>query len=123
MARGVLAVQSFSNNGGALTFTAPNAQGAGNGNTIASTTGRTLLIVNNSGSTLTPIVTVKSSGVAVNGIIPPDATFTIPAQSIYSIWLNTIYWLGGGGGGNFAVDINALSGITWAAVDLPTGYQ
>jgi len=124
MSRAALAVQSFSVNGKDVTFTAPNGNGATNGNTIASTTGRTVLIVNNSSSTLTPTITVKSSGSAVDGIIPADATFTVPAQAtLYTIWLHSLYWGGGGGSGNYAVDISLGVGITWAAIDLPTGYQ
>ena len=119
MARTTLAVQTVSVAGISPTFTAPNGTGTGNGNTFAaSNTAIPVLIVKNA-DTASHTVTIPGNGVKVKGVAIPDHVRVVAAGATALIWLPPDYYATGG---LIAADIEAVTGVTWAAVKFPTAF-
>lgn len=125
MARTSLAIQSVSIAGiAALAMTAPAGSGAGNGALVAiGGNKRTILVVNNASAGVRTFTIPNVGGSKVNGVTLPSLSLTVTNGNGVPgiIWLPLDYV--DPATGAVAVDIDTLTSVTWAAVQVPENYQ
>lgn len=117
MSRATLAVQAATVAGIAITFTAPNGTGSGNGNTFThkNSAPAVLLVKNDDDSA--HVITIPANGRKFRGVSMPDFSKSVAAGATVAVWVPPDLY--SNGSGICAVDIDDATDVTWAAVKFP----
>lgn len=124
MARTALTINTMSIAGiSSLGLVAPNGAGSGNGNTIAiGGNKRTFLYVSNASAGIRTITIPNAAGTKKDGVTLPSQVLTVAATSGGIIWLGPLDYVDPTTG-NINVDIDSVTSVTWAAVQMPENFQ
>jgi len=108
-------------------FEAAAGVGAGNGNYFDNTGGRKFIWIDNaSGSLLTVTIKINPARTPIDGIVVPDATFTVAAgtQGLFGEVLTSLYEQTQGALSKaILIEWDAVTTITFAIIELPQGVE
>lgn len=119
MARTTLAVQAATIAGIAVTFSAPNGAGTGNGNTFAHTNAAPAAILVKNADSGAHVVTIPANGKKYKGVTLPDFTKSVAAGATALIFVPPDLYADGSTN-LCAIDVDGVTSVTWAAIKLPT---
>lgn len=118
MARAALTVQTLNSGGTNITLSAPNGAGSGNGNYFTDLIGDVFLLCYNTSTVKT--ITVVNNGNRIQGVAVADQTASVTTNPVITIVAVAPTWYSSAG--TVYVDVDSTTGLTWAAVQMPTAF-